>query len=268
MTTKSIELEEKAIETQIRERRENYLLNIVKYVIWSNIFCIVGASIAWLFLPQYTQLLVFAGDVVPLTVAAVLYPALHRRGQAKAGAYLFLGSALLVIFTIPLIIPEMMIVVAPAYVTLAIVSYLSLGPRDGRWVVGASILLFVVDAILVYLVSVSWFTPLSETTSQVIGTFVAAQVILIASILVYRSVSEQEQYFGQSKLANWKVEVANRTLEAQVWQTTGQAQLNEQMQGEQDMETLANSVIHQLCPGWHAVHRRRSQPPPGRRLRL
>ena len=42
-------------------------------------------------------------------------------------------------------------------------------------------------------------------------------------------------------------EDANRNLAAQVWHTKGQALLNERMRGEQDIPTLADHVIEQLC---------------------
>ncbi|MBN1220388.1 MAG: GAF domain-containing protein, partial [Anaerolineae bacterium] len=58
---------------------------------------------------------------------------------------------------------------------------------------------------------------------------------------------EADQAREEAEQARADIEIANRALEAQVWQTTGQAQLNDKMQGEQDMETLANSVIQQLC---------------------
>ncbi len=47
--------------------------------------------------------------------------------------------------------------------------------------------------------------------------------------------------------AQREVESANTALEAQIWHTTGHAQLNNRMRGEQDVLTLANNVIEQLC---------------------
>jgi CheY-like chemotaxis protein len=44
-----------------------------------------------------------------------------------------------------------------------------------------------------------------------------------------------------------EVEIANKALEVQIWQTTGHAQLNDKMQGEQDISTLADNIIQQLC---------------------
>jgi CheY-like chemotaxis protein/signal transduction histidine kinase/DNA-binding LacI/PurR family transcriptional regulator len=51
----------------------------------------------------------------------------------------------------------------------------------------------------------------------------------------------------EAEKAKKDTEIANRTLAAQIWQTAGQAQLNERMRGEQDIVTLANNVIEQLC---------------------
>jgi len=47
--------------------------------------------------------------------------------------------------------------------------------------------------------------------------------------------------------ARQEAEAANRILAAQMWQTAGQALLNEKMRGEQNIPTLARNVIQQLC---------------------
>ncbi len=51
----------------------------------------------------------------------------------------------------------------------------------------------------------------------------------------------------EAEKARQDTEAANRNLAAQMWQTTGQALLNDRMRGEQDISTLANNVIDQLC---------------------
>ncbi|MFZ6031302.1 MAG: response regulator [Chloroflexota bacterium] len=47
--------------------------------------------------------------------------------------------------------------------------------------------------------------------------------------------------------ARMAAEAANEDLAAQMWQASGQAQLNERMRGEQDVNTLGNHIIEQLC---------------------
>ena len=51
----------------------------------------------------------------------------------------------------------------------------------------------------------------------------------------------------EAEKARKDAEAANQTLAAQMWQTAGQAQLNDRMRGEQDIPTLASNVIQQLC---------------------
>ncbi len=62
-----------------------------------------------------------------------------------------------------------------------------------------------------------------------------------------QSKEEAEIAKEKAEQARQAIEIANQTLEAQVWQTTGQAQLNEQMRGEQDIPTLAYNVVQQVC---------------------
>ncbi|MGC1374733.1 MAG: substrate-binding domain-containing protein, partial [Anaerolineales bacterium] len=52
---------------------------------------------------------------------------------------------------------------------------------------------------------------------------------------------------NEAEKAHHEAEIANQTLAAKMWQTTGQALLNEKMRGEQDVAVLANNVIRQLC---------------------
>jgi tubulin-specific chaperone A len=62
-----------------------------------------------------------------------------------------------------------------------------------------------------------------------------------------RLFEETTQAKEAAELAQKDIEIANTALEAQVWQTTGQAALNDKMQGEQDVQTLAKSIVQQLC---------------------
>jgi CheY-like chemotaxis protein/putative methionine-R-sulfoxide reductase with GAF domain len=59
--------------------------------------------------------------------------------------------------------------------------------------------------------------------------------------------AQTEAALEETAQAKEKAEAANKALEAQMWQTAGQAQLSDKMRGEQDIPALANSVIQQLC---------------------
>ncbi len=67
-----------------------------------------------------------------------------------------------------------------------------------------------------------------------------------------RSIAEQARNEAEiekraAEQARQESEIANRNLAAQMWQTQGQALLNEKMRGEQDIATLGRNVIQQLC---------------------
>ena len=51
----------------------------------------------------------------------------------------------------------------------------------------------------------------------------------------------------EAEQAKREIESVNKTLEAQIWRTTGLAQLNDRMRGEQDIQSLAQHTVRQLC---------------------
>ncbi|MFZ6031303.1 MAG: response regulator [Chloroflexota bacterium] len=59
--------------------------------------------------------------------------------------------------------------------------------------------------------------------------------------------NEADKARQRAEAEQQKAEAANAQLATQIWQTFGQAQLNESMRGEQDIATLAGNVIQQLC---------------------
>ncbi len=51
----------------------------------------------------------------------------------------------------------------------------------------------------------------------------------------------------EAETAREEAESAKQAMEIQVWQTTGQSELNNKMRGEQDISTLSTHVVQQLC---------------------
>lgn len=62
-----------------------------------------------------------------------------------------------------------------------------------------------------------------------------------------RSKEEAETAKEKAEQARQTIEAVNSALEVQMWQTSGLAQLNDRMRGEQDIATLAGSIIQHLC---------------------
>ena len=92
--------------------------------------------------------------------------------------------------------------------------------------------------------------PLRDENGHIIGTFGISRDItelVRASQVAEHAKEEAEEARQRAEAEQKKAEAANRDLAAQIWQTTGQAHLNERMRGEQDIPTLARNVIQFLC---------------------
>jgi len=92
---------------------------------------------------------------------------------------------------------------------------------------------------------------LDESDANLLRSLANQVAVALSNARLFEQTNQAKEEAEQARLeaeqAKEDIEIANRALEAQVWQTTGQAQLNDKMQGEQDVATLANSVIQQLC---------------------
>jgi CheY-like chemotaxis protein/HAMP domain-containing protein/putative methionine-R-sulfoxide reductase with GAF domain len=88
---------------------------------------------------------------------------------------------------------------------------------------------------------------LTAAAEQIAGGDLSAKVQVESRDEIGRLAATFNMMIGQLQQTLDGLEIANKALEAQIWQTTGQAQLNDKMRGEQDMLALANSVIQQLC---------------------
>jgi len=197
---------EKLVNAKTRTRRAQYALNTSRYLAVANGSLFVPMTIAWLFFPQYTQLLWFAVAALVAGAGAGIYPLFHRRNQAALGASIFIVSWMISVFAVPLLIPQVMVAAGIAYAVIATLCYLLLGTKKGFWIIGLAIMAFTIDMILVATVAPSWFVPLNETVALVAGVFVGLVALVVSMIVAYIVVAGHEAYFGQSEMANLEIE--------------------------------------------------------------
>ncbi len=262
--------QEKRLDAQERARGEQLALTAVKYaVVGASIVVVLMALIKWLFFPTYPHLLILAVAIIPPIVAGLLYPRLHRKGQAKLAGYGLLVAALIANTAIYFLLPQTLSLLAIGNIFVIIVGHLLLGYRDNRWVIVACPFIFLVSIIAANALWLSGrIPPLPETVETVTSIALNIASMLTIGLVVGAVMRMSDQAFRRAQLASWEiekhaaieqeqreqlqqamraVEAANQALEFQMWQITGQTQLNDKMRGEQNISTLANNVIQHLC---------------------
>ena len=197
---------EKLVESQIRDRRVEFGLNTAKYNMWANAVFAVATFIAWLIFRQYTQILVLVFALVLMVIGSGLYPVLIRRGQMVAGALVLLLPFLIVVALSCPLFPQIMPASGVAYLSIIVMSYMTLGEKDSRWTIVAAGVLFITDIVLVATWAPSWITPLGRTPGLIMGIVFGVLSLPAASLTIRQIVVEQEQSFRQSKLVSMKVE--------------------------------------------------------------
>jgi GAF domain-containing protein len=118
----------------------------------------------------------------------------------------------------------------------------------------------VIGAMTVQSIQGSAFTPEDITTLQSMADQLANG---IEKARLYQQIQQRAVELDQAKkaadaaredaeTARLAAEAATQSLASKMWQITGQTHLNERMRGEQDVNSLANNIIGQLCEYIHA----------------
>ena len=141
-----------------------------------------------------------------LGLGAGVYPVLHRRHWTTAGLYLLTGVILVAVFLSPLLLPSLM-ATTPFVVMIGImVAMLLLGERRSRWMVGAFVLAYLADVVIVGILSWSPFPPLPHSTDDEVLSAVSLFGILTAVISIRLMVVALEQQFLGAQRLNFELE--------------------------------------------------------------
>ena len=83
-------------------------LSFGRYTLWGALSMVILIVVLWLFVRQYTQLLVAGASVLLLVASAGALPAFHRRGQTNTGINLLLASILVLMVGLTFVVPELL----------------------------------------------------------------------------------------------------------------------------------------------------------------
>ena len=196
----------RAVKTQLQARREEFAQGSSHYLL--RIFVTVSVLLVgvWLLAPAYPQILIYALMLLLLGLGAGVYPVLHRRHWTTAGLYLLTGVILVAVFLSPLLLPSLM-ATTPFVVMIGImVAMLLLGERRSRWMVGAFVLAYLADVVIVGILSWSPFPPLPHSTDDEVLSAVSLFGILTAVISIRLMVVALEQQFLGAQRLNFELE--------------------------------------------------------------
>ncbi|HDQ73118.1 MAG TPA: methyl-accepting chemotaxis protein [Chloroflexi bacterium] len=193
---------------QILDRRAQFVLRISQYLLWGGGVASAVSLIAWITNREYAQFLIAALILGGVVASAWAYPKFYQRGQRILGVYILLSALLLVLLIVLLLVPEIFLSTLVGYVLFIIVSYLSLGADESRWLVGGSILGMMAVIVLVNILQDSggFSIALDSTVVLVINVLFFAMAIVVTSVLLRQTVDDQETYLLDSKLQAWEVE--------------------------------------------------------------
>jgi methyl-accepting chemotaxis protein len=205
VTSNSIE-GERQYKEKARVRRAELALNFSRYTLWGALSMLIVMVVLWLFVRQYTQLLVTGASVLLLVASAGVLPSFHRRGQTNTGINLLLASILVLVVGLSFLVPELLPAISIGYALLIIMAYLLAGSRTAGWLVVFCVFGVAADVVIAREVTVSWFPPLDDSTALVAGALVSSSIVLIVALMMRMVITGQEGAFRQSEMAAVELE--------------------------------------------------------------
>lgn len=206
MVTAISEADERIVRERVRKRRDRFAANTTGFGLKAFSAIVVLMFVAWIALRQYTQLLVMAGGVLIMAIGAWLYPVFRRIGLGTYGIPVFIGMILLIAFSWPLLVPEVMPAVPIACVFATLLGNLLLGDYGGRWVASLCGFGLAVDYVSVNLWTPQWFPSLGETATWMLSAVISVFGFAATALMVRTVTMEQEGSYADAQRAGLDVE--------------------------------------------------------------
>jgi methyl-accepting chemotaxis protein len=197
--------ERREVEEQIRARRVQYALNVSRYLVVGAGVLGGGTLVAWLVVRQYAQLLAASLILLQLAACAVVLPVLVRRGRRTLGAYLVLGSMLLVNSGAFWLAPWTSFGALVGYLITVLVANLILDEGGRRRMSMLIVVLLASNVALSGIIVMEAPAPLDGRVSTLLRIAFSVLPFLVASLVVHGLVMNQENSFRESRLAGREV---------------------------------------------------------------
>jgi methyl-accepting chemotaxis protein len=195
-----------AVDSQLWARRAQFALSLSRYVAWAATVLAVATLILGLVSRRNDWLFGSTPLLLQLAVCSAVYPALYRRGRQTLAAFLIILSLEVTVTGSFVLSREVDMGAVAGFVVATILANMMLDRRVSRWVTGITVLLLVAGTIFSRTVTPQLVAPADPTTGLITTTSFAAIPFLVAAIMVYRLVSDQEAFFRQSRLVTLDLE--------------------------------------------------------------
>jgi len=170
--------------------------------------------VIWLFVPQHTQIFWYGVLLAPIAITAMLQPVFEAKGHSTLWANLFSIYTLLVVCTLPFLVPETLPALITGCASLLMMWSMLLGSRKSFWVAGFCILACIMHLLIGRSVADQLFRPLDRTISDIVTLVLTVFSLIASAINFYLILNGQEKLYRQAQLANMQAEEASRAKSA------------------------------------------------------
>ncbi len=227
----------------VRTRRERYILNFSRIIVFGAGTLAVGTFILWVINRDIGALLPAAILLFQMTVFMALYPVLQRNGQSTLGAVLAILSLIVTCMGCFSILPESRFGAVGGLLIAVLLANNIFGKRGGQLVIAGNILLLIAGVIVTNGDLFPQFAPTSTlhgVNSAIVNVFISSIPFLVASVMIYVNAAEQETFFRDSKRS--AIEIERRIAAEQ--EQRGRLQLaNEQIESGVEIERAQRKAM-------------------------